>query len=222
MEIAYVASSAVSGTNGGGTSSHTIACNVGSGTDRGLIVHVWSVGNDRVTGVTYAGIAMSLKEKVFSTSNIETMTSWILPNPTSGSNNIVVTASAASEIFTTAAAYTGVDQTDFVDVDASTFSSGTPITTAPTPTLADCWLVAGCGGQRYATASTGLTALAGDGSQGAIAHSAGVITNGVAYTNSFTVASPLRQLLISTVIKPSGGGGGGTIPSRLMMMGVGV
>ena len=178
MAIARVAGSAVNGTNGGGSTTHTLACNVGAGSNRGLLVGVWSVGNGLVTGVTYAGVSMSLKDTIKSAGNIETETIWYLDNPTSGSNNIVVTASANSEIFTKGIAYTFDDAGDHVESTATAYTASTPITTAPTPTASGCWVVSFCGGQRNATASTGLTAQAGNGSQGTVADSNGTVTAG--------------------------------------------
>lgn len=221
MAIALVAGSAVSGTNGGGVATHTIACNVGSGSNRGLLVGVWSVGNGLVTDVTYAGVAMTPKDTIKSAGNIETLTIWYLDNPTSGSNNIVVTASANSEIFTMAVAYTFDDAGDHVESTATAYSATTTISTAPTPVATGCWVVSFCGGQRNGTASTGLTAQAGNGTQGAVADSNGTVTAGAAYTNTFTISAGLRQLMGTMVIKPTAGGGGGSTPSRFLMMGVG-
>ncbi len=93
-------------------SSLTFALNVGSGSNRLLVVGV-GVNNssaDAPTGVTYNNVAMI---KLDDNTGANTDGSlWYLLNPSSGANNVVITmAGSRAEIIGVAASYTGVKQT---------------------------------------------------------------------------------------------------------------
>jgi len=200
--------------------SDSFAFDVGSGSDRGLIVDVHHTGTATPT-VTYNGVSLTMQNSYKHPSVNEYVRTFTLPAPAAGSNTLVVTFSVSTEFYTTAKAYTDVDQTTVIDLAtiSSVNSATSPISTTVTPPVAGCWIGAACGMQRNATASTGVTARAGDGTPGAYGDSNGTVTSGSPYTVAFTIASPIRQELVAYAILPSGGG---TIPSRLMMMGVGV
>lgn len=184
--------------------SDSFAFDVGSGANRGLIVDVHHTGTLTPT-VTYNGVTVPLRNTYKHSSINEYVRTFSLPAPASGSNTLVVTFSSTTEFYTTAKAYTDVDQTTVIDTAtlSAVESAGTPISTTVTPPVAGCWIGAACGLQRNATASTGLTARAGDGTGGAYGDSNGTVTSGSPYTVAFTIASPIRQELVAYAILPA-------------------
>lgn len=68
------------------------------------------VTNDTITGVTYAGTAMTLIDKNV-VSGGRMIYLWMLVNPASGANNVVVTSNASVLIRAKSASYTGAKQT---------------------------------------------------------------------------------------------------------------
>lgn len=112
------------------TWSHT----VGTGADRILVVCVQfrNVSSETITGVTYAGVAMtktdgsSTNMTVANSDNIRSEI-WTLANPNAGANNIVVTFSAAVRGVGEASSWTGVDQT----TPLGTYASATGSSTTP-------------------------------------------------------------------------------------------
>lgn len=221
MAIAFV--SAVAGTNGGVGTTLTLTLDVGAGADRGLIAGVWSNTNVAVAA-TYDGVAMTEVDSLkFSTTN-ETIRIYALSNPSSGSNDLVFTGSGAIEMFGEGSAYTGCHQTSaslLTDTASAETGATSPITQSTTPTNANCWGVAVYGGQRNGTASTGVTARAGDGTQGVIGDSNTAITQGAPYSMSLTIASALRQLLIVGSINEPAAAGVGANHSRRPLLGIG-
>lgn len=139
-----------SAVNGGlvnpGTSltwSHTT-----SGSNRILYVAVFGDNvTDAITGVTYAGVAMTLINKV--KINLDR---WIylfyLINPTLGANNVVVSANASVAIAGDSASYTGAKQTSNVDVNTTnTAASSSSITTSFTTLTDKSWTILVAKGQ---------------------------------------------------------------------------
>lgn len=84
-----------------------------TGTDRFLAVDVsfLSVAGTTVTGITYNSVALTLIGQQASVSGACRVSSWGLVNPTSGTNSIVVTLSAATTSAGTAVSYNRVHQT---------------------------------------------------------------------------------------------------------------
>src|SRR6266550_1285190 len=107
MAIAFVAAADL-GNNGGG-GAYTVSYTVGAGSDRLLVVALVGavVPTDNITGVTYAGVSMTLiNKRIPSTGRCSYL--FYLLNPASGANNIVVTNSSNEFIIPQAADYTGV------------------------------------------------------------------------------------------------------------------
>jgi hypothetical protein len=131
--------------------SHTAAFTC-SGSNRILWVTVAGDPTiDRITGVTYDGVAMDLVEKrAPGDSNNAWLYLFVLVAPALGSNNVVVTASASSYIEAIAAAYTGVSQVDQPDNSAQSQSPGLQQTysSSITPVANGCWVV--CAWNAYA------------------------------------------------------------------------
>lgn len=138
--IAFDASS--NGTIATGTSitwAHTC-----SGSDRILFVLSFDTdgGSSVVTGITYAGTAMT-KITGIQVSGDRWITLWYLIAPATGSNDVVISASASVILCGTAQSYTGAKQSGVPD--ASNTNSGSTVTSlsGSVTTIADnCWTIA--------------------------------------------------------------------------------
>lgn len=182
--IAYDSSSSGSTVNPGTSLSWLHTC---SGTQRLLLVALRG-GNsegDKVTGVTYNGVAMTKITSVTSpsTGNI-TISLWYLLNPSSGSNT--VTASLSSGFLGGGSiSYTGVRQVGFPD--NSTTNTGhtvSSLNTSLTTVRNNCWTLL-YGMADSISASTGST-LRTTVSRGALFDSNGVVTPAGAKSMAFT------------------------------------
>lgn len=114
-----------------------------SGSDRLLRVYVYD-GNSNVTGVTYSGVAMTLVNSFAMLGGAagQTIRAYELIAPATGSNNVVVTGSAALSAYATAASYTGVGQTGQPDGSNTGGSASAASQTVSITTVADnCWLL---------------------------------------------------------------------------------
>ncbi len=132
--MAIARDSTGSGTNGGSsptTFSHTC-------TGSNLILFVGVRTDVAVTGVTYAGVAMTKLNEI---SNGGIASFWYLINPSTGANNVVVTGAGAGYQQCAAVSYTGVKQSSFPDASNSATLTGTPITAAVTTIADNCWVV---------------------------------------------------------------------------------
>lgn len=136
MAIAFDAN-AMGGVANPGTSltwSHTC-----TGSHRMLFVAAFgpTSGANAITGVTYAGVAMTLVTTVRTPSNTLTYV-FALANPASGANNVVVSASSSVLIGGTSNSYTGCAGT----IDNHATGTNTPVmtlTTAVTTVANNCW-----------------------------------------------------------------------------------
>lgn len=154
MAIAFDAASGSSVTGTSLTYSHTC-----TGSDRALVVHYVSDGSgDAVTGITYAGAAMTFIGRVQSPSSRWTGM-YYLAAPATGANNIVVTNSVSVYTEANAASYTGVKQTGNPEVTATNTGSSVTSLSGTLTTLTDnAWLVMGghaaAGSQAAGTGTT--------------------------------------------------------------------
>ncbi|HNG97742.1 MAG TPA: hypothetical protein PLW93_05710, partial [Candidatus Absconditabacterales bacterium] len=118
------------------TVSHTC-----TGTDRAIVVNVGTDGN-KVSGVTYAGVSLTLVGSYTADGAGNGTTCWVLANPASGANNVVITTSSSATIMCQIASYTGVDQGSPV---GSSVTNGPTTTTSFTQTVTttvnNSWLV---------------------------------------------------------------------------------
>ena len=152
MAIAFDAASNPSFKGSSGTSyTRTHTC---SGSDRILFVTAYAFNSPApvVSGVTYNGVAMTKVAAVNKQTNDE-MSLWYLINPATGSNNVVMTtSSAASNMGSCCASYTGASQSGGIDSSNSGTANPNTTLTVSTTTIADnCWVVG--------TASTGSATL---------------------------------------------------------------
>jgi len=141
MAIAYGGVSGGAATPGTSlTFSHTT-----TGDERVLFVGVYIAStSDLVSGVTYNGVGLTrvLAQQSSFDSHYQYM--YILVNPASGANNVVVSASSSVNIYATAAHYTGAKQTGQPDNQGSHTSTVASTTWSDTltPVANNCWMVA--------------------------------------------------------------------------------
>ena len=106
--------------------SHTHAHTTGVGANRILFVQVSYRSNVRYsTGVTYAGVAMTLLSRT-SVSTVVTNEVWYLLAPASGANNVVVTPDTAAGCKIASITYAGISQV--TPFDTPVIASGTGLT----------------------------------------------------------------------------------------------
>lgn len=133
--------------NAGAVASLTYPLTIPAGTDRALIVSVQLGSNcatavPTVSGVTYAGVALTRIRTIAGTPcGLATTRSeqWRRIAPATGTNNIVVTLSAATgfTIHSGAMAFTGVAQTTPVRASAAARGTGTSSTVTVTSAVDD-------------------------------------------------------------------------------------
>ena len=170
MAIAFDAASSASGNSVSSlTWSHTC-----TGADLILIVGVSWFGSARtVSGVTYAGTALTSVGSA--NSGGQKMEIFRLVAPATGANNVVVTMSSAGETVAGAHSYTGVDSTTPLGTFASAIGGPTvDVTSATDEVVVDCasmdnLLTVGAGQtQRWnISLGGGLTSGAGSSEPGA-------------------------------------------------------
>lgn len=115
------------------TFSHTC-----TGSNRILFVGVLGVD---VTGITYNGVAMSLVNSGNGVAGIN-LYLYILVNPASGTNNVVVTQNTNGFLDASSTSYTGAAQSGQPDNKGTNFSVSGASNTVTVTTVADnCWLV---------------------------------------------------------------------------------
>ena len=153
--ISYISSTDLTSTPG---TSQTTSVNVGSGSNRGLVVTgVSSTGTDDLTGITYAGVAMTRIGAVAPTSGARWLYLYWLSNPTSGTNNLVVSHSASQPWFAgQASVYNGVNQSDTVDASNSLRAGGgaTSYTMTLTTVADQAWIMGYISPDGYNPAAT--------------------------------------------------------------------
>jgi hypothetical protein len=133
------------------TFSHTC-----SGENRVLFVGViGDTTTDTVTGVTYAGVAMTLVGKNKTTSNRYNYLYYLVA-PATGANNVVISQSSSVFIGGASVSYTGVSPVDTIDASTTNLATATSITTSVTTVADNCWYIEVCG-----VGNSGLTVGAG-------------------------------------------------------------
>ena len=155
-----------------------------------------ATASDKVSGVTYAGTAMTLINKVTVTGHYSYL--FYLLNPATGANNVVVTVTSAESMWSSAESLTGALQSGQPDSQA-TGTGTTSVTLSTTVVLANCWLVSTA--ESHAAnlaASTGTTSrnlqnsTYGEG----IGDSNGTVGTG-AQTMAWTGSDPMAGVIAS-------------------------
>ena len=183
--------SADGGNNGGSTSSLTYSYTVGSGPNRLLVVNlIGDTSADDISSVTYAGTPMTLVGKAQSPSN-DWQYLYYLLNPSSGSNNVVVTAGSAHYLISEAASWYNVGQS--AQPDASTTNTAaatsTSITTSLTTVASGSLVVQGMWSYGHLAAGAGATPILTDTQFGA----AGI------FVSSGSPVSPAGNVSMTTI-----------------------
>jgi hypothetical protein len=138
MAIAFGAA-----TNGGNTTGTSLSfAHTCTGADRILVVGCYRV-EQPITGVTYAGIAMAQVDFVQDTPAGNTSNLFMLVNPASGANNVIISTGASSYIGGNAASYSGAAQSSQPDAHITNNDSTNTdtLSTALTPLAGNCWIV---------------------------------------------------------------------------------
>lgn len=144
------------------TTSHTC-----TGTNRLLLVGVGSnttsLSESSITGVTYAGVSMTKIAYIKHSSANNYVWLYALENPTSGANNVIVSASGSQKIEVGITSLVGAKQTVTLDSYASTQTASTT-PTYTTTTVADyCQLLLTSWLERAPTAGTNTLNISGSG-----------------------------------------------------------
>ena len=147
--------------NSDNNNTKTLSIDVGTSDDRLLLVGVARNTNDTVSSVTYDGVAMTLLDAITNSTdtNFEIRV-YYTKDPTSGSNDVVVTMTASSTSWRYGAiAFSGVDQTTtFTDTEKDEATGVDTFTINATTTNANELLVGFMG---HNTNVGGITAGAG-------------------------------------------------------------
>ncbi|CAB4177308.1 hypothetical protein UFOVP998_9 [uncultured Caudovirales phage] len=158
MAIAFDASAvtARSDVSASLTFSHTC-----TGVNRILFVHILGDGlTDGITGVTYAGVAMTLVNKLqMPGGSARWSYLYYLIAPATGANNVIISASGVQSIAGASASYTGAKQTGQPDASNTASSGSANALTASVTTVANqSWTVYGTlNDQGAATMGAGAT-----------------------------------------------------------------
>lgn len=197
-------------TNGGsGTGTSLTYAHTCSGSQRILRVGVnlYNPGTDDLTGVTYAGVAMTQIGKVSNASGSGQITyMYELVNPASGSNNIIISKNnAIATIRSNAASYTGARQSGQPDAVGTNTANASINVAKSVATIADnSWMVSftfNDGAQ--CLADTGTTNRNSDGVFMAIGDSGGPITPAGAYSMGWRIgAGTANWTIINASIAP--------------------
>lgn len=130
--------------SGGSVTSKTQAFTT-SGSNRYLVVFTeGSTVSDRITGVTYAGVSMVQATNGgvgYKGDSGRYLSTFVLANPTTGTNNIVISSSPADIIGASMLSFTGCQQTNTPDSNnTATQVAGLTFTLTTTVVATGCWL----------------------------------------------------------------------------------
>lgn len=184
--------------------------------------------NRPVTGITYAGVAMTkIREDDEATADF-TSGLWYLINPATGANNIVVTTTGSvSRIIAGGISLTGAAQSGQPDAHNGALTTTTSITVDVTTVADNCWVI-----DAYSSSWGGTNPVAGGGqtqrwinagtAADGIGSTEGPKTPAGAVTMSWTAGSlPSAGAISAASFAPSGVSAVTTL-SSLLLMGVGM
>jgi len=169
-------------------------------------------GASLVTGVTYGGVAMTKIGELDANASLNdrAITVWRLVGPATGSNNVVVTASAGNNFRFHALSYSGADQTTPENgTDTSTGTSVSTISTDITTTIDNCWMVQFSkdqnGGRTYTSTTGDTIRLNADAGGHYVVDTGAAITPAGSNTMTSTMTSVNGIGAVAWAIRPSGG-----------------
>ena len=183
MAIAFDSQVTTASTSGitSKTFSHTT-----SGSNRILFVIASHPAAQTVTGVTYAGAAMTLVNTRTQTAGNNTVELWYLIAPTIGANNVIITASGSTTIGYGSISFTGASQTSQPNASAVGGNVTTAVTSYAQPvttTVDSCVSIMGM------IAASGATLTAG--SNTTIGSQPEITFGGTSFVYSTTAKTPI-------------------------------
>lgn len=202
-------------------SSGTVSLTVGNNSDRLLIVDIQTPNGTTVTGITYAGVSMTLIDSQIIPSALNNHYSYKLIAPTVGTANVVATISGSSSgMGLIATSYYNVDQTTPIEATTKVTSSAGGTLTQAISTVSQCAMVHVGGATN---ASTGATTISFDSISGSnLVSLSSTLSSGKANSPvsesarsvsvAYTQASTHRGIII-LVIKPSQSAITGVVPA---------
>ena len=199
MAISFDAASTGDATDTTLTFAHTC-----TGTRRLLVVGVGiEDADDEISGVTYNGVAMTLVDKIVNGVPNEWTYMFYLLNPSSGTNNVVVTASSSTTIRGLGVSYTGVLQSGQPDSKNEATAQGASHALSTTTVLDNSWVVGMAQGDDATPgAGTGVTSRATVGGS-RIGDSNGPKTPAGSYSMTFTGGASTRINIEMASFSPS-------------------
>lgn len=200
MPIVFDASSQAL-SNSGGSSNSTFPFTIGIGSSRMLLVWLRvSAASDVVSAVTYNGSAMT--RVVFMPSATPKFYLYALVNPSSGTNNLIVTTgvyvSTNAGVWSCSNALQSIPSTSVTQT--STQAGGVDFTTTLTTPSANCWTVLGSNNNSGSniSAGTGLTMRSNTANSGlAIGDGGGPVTVG---SHSLAMQEPATDTLFQIMV----------------------
>lgn len=200
--------------NGSFTETSTLTFAVDGTSGTALYVTLQSNSGDTVTGVTYAGNAMTQISKVgFSGKELYL---YFINSPTTGSNNVVASMSGASEVIGSAVvysgtatniSYTGGSPTDNFNQNTVTSTS---ITVSATTVSNSSWMisVANITGGPTPTGGTNTTVLStASHDQMLTTSSEGALTPAGSFSQSISWAGSVSAGMVVATISPTAAAG---------------
>ena len=192
------------GSNNAGSTSLTYAFDNVAGDL--LSVGVRNLAADGTPTVTYNGVSMTQVNRVTFAGGAVALTTFILSSPATGSNNVVVTQTGTSYLYSTPASYSGTSITG--QPVSNNTSSGAAITTlacSTTVVASDCWLIGFCTGDNGNNPTAGANTIIRS-TIGVDKYLASFDSNGTVGTGSQTLnfGMPVSQAMAASVfsIKP--------------------
>jgi hypothetical protein len=209
-----------SGVNAGTGTSLTFAFNNVGGNFIIVVGHDRDTGSSAITGVTYNGVSLTAGPSV-QTPGDRWNTLWYGITAATGTNNVVVSASASVPLRFSAYSYSGVDASPLDGSDTSTGSGVTTVSTDITTVTDNAWMfmfTKDNSGGKTVTSSTGDSVrMTGDaGGQSAI-DTGSPITPAGNNTMTITFSGATNIGALALAFKPSGGGGGPTFRPRVVV-----
>lgn len=190
--------------------SVTFALDCGSAVDRGVVVFVSNRNTSEITGITYAGDALTLEADSLN-NGVAGHVIYARPAADSGSNNVVVSNSNFRLHTAYATCLAGTDQTDIVEASETTGGFGDTISDSITSLTDGAWLMSGVNRQGAGgfTPDAGETELYdednSDGSLGQTAVSYFEKATAGAETIGWTLSSGDNAQMALIAVKPASG-----------------
>ena len=177
-----------------------------------LVGFITNNTTDIITGVTYASVAMTRQQEQASNDNGFRNYVYSLLGPATGTNDVVVSASSASLLWTSVISYSGVSQTGFPDAKVSGTGEDTNWSRSHTTVADNSWVYAHLRGGAAITFSSPDTERA-DAGQGSAGDSNAAVTPAGAYTINGTIGDATNNIIISLSFAPATAAGPANLKS---------